>query len=134
LILALLELDDLIAWHFDSRGIFSVKSAYKVQRAAEQRKSRRGSQSSSNASVLEEEHWRGLWKLHCPGKIKHFLWRMAHDSLALRMGLERRGMEVDTRCVVCQRFNEDGGHLYFSNAELLSRCGGSLAWKIPELR
>lgn len=24
------ELDDLIAWHYDSRGIFSVKPAYKV--------------------------------------------------------------------------------------------------------
>jgi hypothetical protein len=26
------ELDDLIAWHYDSKGIFSVKSAYRVHR------------------------------------------------------------------------------------------------------
>ena len=62
---------------------------------------------------MKEEHWKGLWKIKCSGKIKHFLWRMAHNSLALRMGLQRRGMEVDTRCVVCQRMNEDGGHLFF---------------------
>jgi hypothetical protein len=29
------------------------------------------------------------------------------------MGLERRGMELDTRCVMCGRYNEDGGHLFF---------------------
>jgi len=97
----------------DKRGIFTVKSAYKVQRAAEQRRSTRGCQSSSGGSVMKEEHWKGLWKIKCSGKIKHFLWRMAHNSLALRMGLQRRGMEVDTRCVVCQRMNEDGGHLFF---------------------
>jgi hypothetical protein len=26
---------------------------------------------------------------------------------------KRRGMELDTRCVVCGRLNEDGGHLFF---------------------
>jgi hypothetical protein len=29
------------------------------------------------------------------------------------MGLERRGVDLDTRCAVCERFNEDGGHLFF---------------------
>jgi len=108
------DLEDLLAWHFDKRGIFTVKSAYKVQRAAEQRRSTRGCQSSSGGSVMKEEHWKGLWKIKCSGKIKHFLWRMAHNSLALRMGLQRRGMEVDTRYVVCQRMNEDGGTCFSS--------------------
>uniref|UniRef100_A0A0A9D8Q3 RNase H type-1 domain-containing protein n=1 Tax=Arundo donax TaxID=35708 RepID=A0A0A9D8Q3_ARUDO len=38
---------------------------------------------------------------------------MAHNSQALRMNLQRKGMEVDTRCVVCHRQNEDGAHLFF---------------------
>jgi hypothetical protein len=38
---------------------------------------------------------------------------MAHKSIAVRMGLERRGVDLDTRCAVCARFNEDGGHLFF---------------------
>jgi hypothetical protein len=59
------------------------------------------------------EHLKGLWKLKCSGKIKHFFWRLAHDSLALRMNLERRGMEVDTR-VLYSKMNEEGGHLFFS--------------------
>jgi len=29
------------------------------------------------------------------------------------MNLERRGMELDTRCVMCNRLNEDSAHLLF---------------------
>ena len=29
------------------------------------------------------------------------------------MNLERRGMELDTRCVMCNRRGEEGGHLFF---------------------
>ena len=60
-------------------------------------------------STLESEHWRRLWKMKCPGNIKHFFWRLAHDLLALRMNLERRGMELNTRCVMCNRRGEEGG-------------------------
>ena len=31
---------------------------------------------------------------------------------ALRVNLARRHMEVDTRCVVCNRLDENGGHLF----------------------
>ena len=29
------------------------------------------------------------------------------------MNLKRRGMDIDTRCDVCYRFDEDGAHLFF---------------------
>jgi hypothetical protein len=29
---------DVVGWHYDSKGCFSVRSAYKVHRAAENRK------------------------------------------------------------------------------------------------
>ena len=63
---------------------------------------------------MEEQRWKKLWKMKCPGKVKHFLWCMTHNTLALRMTLKRRGMELDTRCVMCNLLNEDGGHLFFS--------------------
>jgi hypothetical protein len=107
------ELDDVVAWHDDSRGLFSVRSAYKVQKEHEKRSSRRGVQTTSSGSDMDRDLWKSLWKLNCPGKFKHFLWRFAHNSLALRMGLERRGMELDTKCVMFGRLNEDGCHLFF---------------------
>jgi len=67
--------------------------------------------------------WKKLWTLKCPGKIKHFMWRFAHNSLALRRVLEYKGMELDIRCVVCSRMMEDGGYLFFSNARMYELYG-----------
>lgn len=35
------DLPDSVAWHFDAKGLFSVRSAYKVKREADQRASAR---------------------------------------------------------------------------------------------
>ena len=102
-----------MAWHYDKKGIFSVKSAYKVQMEDNRRRSVRGVQGTSAGSSLQKEHWAGIWAMNCPGKIKHFIWRLAHNSLVVRMNLERRGLELDTRCVMCNRLNEDSAHLLF---------------------
>jgi hypothetical protein len=61
--------------------------------------------------------------LKCPRKIKHHLWRFAHNSLALRMELKRRGMELDTRCALCNRLDEDGAHLFFKCKHVWSMMG-----------
>lgn len=47
---------------------------------------------------------------HAPPKIKHFVWRLAHNSLALKMNIKRRNIKLDTICPVCKRFDEDGAH------------------------
>lgn len=69
--------------------------------------------SVTSGNGMESHAWKKLWSLNCPGKMKHLLWRMAHNSLAIRKELARRGMDLDTRCVMCGRFDEDGAHLSF---------------------
>lgn len=44
----------------------------------------------------------------------HFLWRLAHNSHPMYMNIARRGVELDTRCAVCGRLFEDGGHLFLN--------------------
>jgi len=39
---------------------------------------------------------------------------MSHNSLAVRKELARRGMDLDTKCVMCSRLEEDGAHLFFN--------------------
>ena len=41
-----------------------------------------------------------------------FVWRLAHNSLANRMKIRRVGVDLETSCHVCHRFNEDGGHVF----------------------
>jgi hypothetical protein len=102
----------MIAWHFDPKGLFSVRSAYKVCRDDELRRRQRGSAQSSGA-YGQEGLWRRIWNLKCPNKMKHFLWRFAHNSHPLRVNLSHRGMRIDTKCPVCNRADEDGAHLFF---------------------
>jgi hypothetical protein len=56
-----------------------------------------------------------LWKMECPPKVLHFLWRFCHNSHPLYM---RKGIVLDTRCSVCSRYFEDGGHLFFRCKEV----------------
>ena len=95
------------------KGIFSVKSAYRVAVDTTARESISGLTSSSSA---DEEggglNWQKLWLLPLPNKVLQFLWRLSTDSLPLRMKLRHRGMQVDTLCPVCFRLDEDGGHCF----------------------
>jgi hypothetical protein len=108
------ELDDSVAWHYGSRGCFSVRSAYKVYREFIKRSERGGGASTTNGGLFERQQWKLIWSLKCPGKVKQFLWRFTHNSLAVRRNLERRGVKLESaQCVMCGRDLEDGGHLFF---------------------
>jgi hypothetical protein len=61
----------------------------------------RGSaETTANGGNLMKEQWNQIWNLQCPGKIRQFLLRFTHNTLAVNRNLERRGMEVDTRCIM----------------------------------
>lgn len=107
------NMQDFIAWHFDKKGIFSVKSAYRVAADSTARESPAGLTSSSSADVdVGGFNWHKLWTLPLPSKVLHFLWRLSTHSLPLRTKLHNRGMKVDTRCPLCFRLDEDGGHCF----------------------
>lgn len=56
--------------------------------------------------------WQHIWKLDLPGKVRMFLWRLAHNSLPTRMNIKRKHIELDTLCPMCSRLDEDGSHLF----------------------
>jgi len=111
-------MDDVVGCHFDPKGKFLVRSAYKVHRASEARKSLRVRPGDTEGSNGKTDFWQKLWKLDCPPKIKHFLWRLSHNTLAVKNILKRRGMKIDTCCSLCQRLDEDGGHLFLRCKEV----------------
>jgi hypothetical protein len=57
--------------------------------------------------------WHKIWALQCPNKVKTFAWSLAHNNLPLKRRIESRGIELDTKCLMCWRFDEDTGHLFF---------------------
>jgi hypothetical protein len=106
--------EDFIAWHFDSKGVFSVKSSYYVLESNEEqnRVVQRGESSTNDRANTERSIWKKIWQLPCPPKIRQFVWRLAHNSLAVKMNISRRNIVLDTRCPICKRFDEDGAHCF----------------------
>jgi hypothetical protein len=86
------DMDDLLAWHFDKKGVFSVKSAYHVLDDKRIRLFETSRVKAVQGSNSLEFRWKDIWKLKCPPKIKQFLRRLSHNSLPLRTNIMRRGM------------------------------------------
>jgi hypothetical protein len=57
--------------------------------------------------------WHKIEALQCPNKVKTFAWRLAHNNLPLKRRIESRGIELDTKCLMCWRFDEDTRYLFF---------------------
>jgi hypothetical protein len=106
------NMDDFLTRHCDKKGIFSIKFVYHVledKMSLEAQHQEGTSLSGSHISVVD---WHQLWSLLVLLKMKHFLHRLAQNSIALKLILKRRGIDVDTRCTVCMRLDEDGGHYF----------------------
>lgn len=117
--------EDSLAWHCDVKGLFSIKSAYCVlEDSREQKKMRQVGSASFGDAGDTGKFWNHLWKTDCIPKVKQFLWRLTHNSLPLRMKIVRRGMEIETRCPMCWRLDEDGG-IVSSSSNWLRNVGSS---------
>jgi hypothetical protein len=111
------SVEDFIAWHFDDKGMFSVKQVYKLKSQLVENEQRGGRSSSSmHAGDMDrggDEFWRRIWKAPIPPNIKQFVWRLAHNSLAIWPNLSRRGVELDNiKCLFCNGDTEEGAHLF----------------------
>jgi hypothetical protein len=62
-------------------------------------------------------------ELECPLKV-HFIWRVGMIVCQLELNIQRQQVELDTRCAICNRGFEDGGHLFLgcSDAKKVSRA------------
>jgi hypothetical protein len=63
--------EDTPAWHYDNKGIFSVKSAYHVlEDSREYEQGKQKGESTSSAPTDEVMQWKSLWNSQCQPKIK----------------------------------------------------------------
>lgn len=100
--------DDFVAWSGESNGVFSVRSAYRIGIQPTLHKLS-GGQSSSEASG-ERKIWDLVWKASVPPKLRVFAWRVASDSLGVRLNLSKRISTVDPTCTICGQATEDAHH------------------------
>lgn len=100
--------DDFVAWQFESNGIFSVKSAYRLGLQPKLRGLSRGQSSAELGG--DRSIWNLVWKAPVPQKIRVFAWRLATDTLAVAEKLNKRIPKVLPTCSVCGMEFEDAHH------------------------
>ncbi|KAF4350693.1 hypothetical protein F8388_003414 [Cannabis sativa] len=103
-----LYMEDTLIWPFTPNGQYIVKSGYRVGREMNLNPTR-----CSNMTDIQK-WWKMIWSLHLPPRMKLFGWRVCHNWLPAKMNLKHRGMEVNTRCELCARYDETLTHALWS--------------------
>lgn len=115
--------EDLVAWHFNRSGIFSVRSAYHKQ--WEHKYGGRPETIQAGGSA-HAKVWKDLWKLKVPNKIKIFGWRALRGFIPGRGILANRHIGNTSSCPVCNSGCEDIKHILFAceKARAVWQCLG----------
>lgn len=97
---------DTLIWKGTKNGVFSVKSAYFLQKEI---LSRSLAECSSRGVV--SDIWKKIWTLPVPAVERNFLWRACKEILPTRENLCRRKIITDPLCPVCGLTVESGFHI-----------------------
>ena len=114
---------DRRVWFGTANGVFSVRSAYHV---SHKQLSKINVRECSNNTRMKSL-WKAIWKLHCPNKIRNFIWRSCKDILPTKTKLKDRKFPVEVECDLCEGV-ETAGHT-------LWRCDFATAvWQMANVK
>ena len=81
--------EDRLTWHYSPNGEFKLKGAYQLAINKDD--------ICSRYSVPRA--W--VWKILSLPKVKHFLWKCCHHSIAVKAILNARGLGIPPDCLAC---------------------------------
>ncbi|CAL5412823.1 unnamed protein product [Camellia sinensis] len=109
--IAAVHRDDLLIWHHNPSGVYSVKFGYAL--AKQICHNSNGPSKPSGSPILGTDFWNSIWALDIPLKIRHFWWRVCHNLLAKKLGLFRRKCAASGESPICRKDDESVEHLLF---------------------
>lgn len=98
---------DLLGWSYTDSGIYTVKSGYWL--ATHLPKQEYAIVLPQGLIAFKE----ALWKLKISPKIRHFLWRILSNAMAIGTTLAHRGIITNPQCRRCCSCNETMEHHFF---------------------
>lgn len=84
---------NLLEWHYNDNGLYSVKSGYWLETHLPDNNY---IPTTYGTNPLKQK----IWKTMVPAKLKHFLWKISSRSIATENNLKRKHV---TRDAICKR-------------------------------
>lgn len=93
--------EDQWCWLDDEKGVYTVKTGYKRLMGV------------PNQTLISQDsfNWKKLWNMLIPPKVKNFIWRVLFNCLPTLDNMQKRHMEVNSQCPVCQAGDECLDHI-----------------------
>lgn len=107
--LGLPEEKDKIIWNVDSKGLFSMKSAYHMASNLQQTK-----EASASGNGNTKGPWQNIWKLNIIPKAKIGLWKISKNLVPTKENLIAKGLDINPICDLCRKSREDINHVMWS--------------------
>ncbi|XP_058003946.1 uncharacterized protein LOC131180616 [Hevea brasiliensis] len=105
--------EDKLVWHFDRRGIYSVKSSYRVAyqlRTVDPQSLATGSRLNSQSNNVS--FWKWFWNLNLPRKVMFSLWGLFKERILVNTLLNSRFPNLTPDYIFC-RNRETFKHLFY---------------------
>ena len=93
--------EDSNVWAWSKNGLFTMRSAYRVSLKLLRKTSPTRPTGDSSNKTKVAQLWKTVWKLNCPDKIKHFLWRVCKEILPTNYRLAVRKVSINDHCGFC---------------------------------
>lgn len=89
---------DKPVWKVHSKGVYTVKSNYRKM--------------NPTLSLTEKWPWKLIWKIDRPLKLSCFAWLAIRKACLTHEILQKKGMQICSRCFMCENEVEINSHLF----------------------
>ena len=98
------SVQDKLIWHFDGKGRFTTKSAYKLACNLLY-------ETASSSVVGNVDLWKRIWFSNVPSKVKVHIWKVCSSILPTIAALRGKRVYLDQGCVFCNADDESVEHI-----------------------
>ncbi|XP_010495306.1 PREDICTED: uncharacterized protein LOC104772378 [Camelina sativa] len=103
-----LPLKDSFGWHFTKSGKYTVKSGYETARLGMSNTFQAVGCGPEITPLIAK-----VWQVHCPPKLRHFMWQVLSGCVPVNANLCRRGINCEVGCTRCGAEVETINHAIF---------------------
>lgn len=109
--------NDAIIWNYDSKRMFTVKSAYHLVRNLNSKEKATGSDFSMASTI-----WKSVWNANCLPGAKIASWKILKDIIPTKTNICKKGIKL-IWCAVCASLKWKELYTSFGNVSLPRRFG-----------